>query len=324
MRIVYWARLQLAREEIIAALRAVPGTELHITQTLAETLEALPGAAGLVLAHGPQEEGRQVLGALGAPGNTVRWLHFISAGREGYEELGWPPGVIVSYAGGGVSPGVAEHAMAMLLAMARRIPDLVSIVMPRRAFDRTLVAPRAITLEGMTVALVGYGHIGREFARRARAFDMRVITVSRAAQRDEFVDEAYPLEGMNQALAQGDAVVVAIALTPETTRLVGEAQLAACRPGAFLVNVARGPVVDQAALRRALESGRLAGAALDVTDPEPLPADDPLWNAPNVLISPHYAGSGSARSKQRLAQGAADNLRRLVAGQPLLHVVSGA
>lgn len=323
MRIVFWARIQLAREETIAALRAVQGCELQITQTLADTLLALPGATGLVLPHGPQEEARQVLGALCAPVNTVRWMHFITAGREGYEELGWPPGVIVSYAGGGVSPGVAEHAMALLLAMARRVPDLVSVVMPRRAFDRALVASKAVTLEGTTVALVGYGHIGREFARRAKAFGMRVVTVSRAMQQDEFVDLALPMEKLRDALAQASSVVVAIALTPQTTGLIGEAELAACGPGTFLVNVARGPVVDSAALTRALVNGHLAGAGLDVTDPEPLPPDDPLWNAPNVLISPHYAGSGSAPSRQRLAQGAADNLRRLMAGQPLLHTVSG-
>lgn len=322
MRIVFWARIGLAREETLAALRSVPGAEIQVTQTLTDTLEALHGATGFVLPHGPEDEGRQVIAALRAPGNTVRWMHFITAGREGYEEHGWPPGVIVSYAGGGVSPGVAEHAMALLLAMARRIPDLVTTVMPRRAFDRTLVAPRAVTLEGMTVAIVGYGHIGREFARRARAFDMRVITASRAVQRDEFVDQALPLTALKQALAQADVVLLAIALTPETTRLVGEAELAACKPGAFLVNVARGPVVDQAALARALASGHLAGAAVDVTDPEPLPADDPFWDTPNLLLSPHYAGSGSARSRQRLADGVSENLRRLMAGQPLLHTVS--
>jgi phosphoglycerate dehydrogenase-like enzyme len=322
LRIVYWARLQLARQEIIAAIGAVPDVELQVTSTLQETLQALPGATGLVLVHGPQSDAEQVFAVLRSKENTVRWMHFISAGREGYEELGWPPGVIVSYAGGGVSPAVAEHAMALLLALGRRVPELVSIVMARRAFDRTLVAPRARALEGSTLAIVGYGHIGRELAKRARAFDMRIVTASRSPQRDEYVDEALPLARLHDALAQADAIVVAIALTPETTNLLDDAAFAACKPGALLVNVARGPIVNPAALRRALESGRLGGAGLDVTEPEPLPADDPLWNAPNVLISPHYAGSGSPRSVQRLAQGVADNLKRLVAGEPLRHVVS--
>lgn len=322
MRIVFWGRIGLARQQTIDALQAVSGAELQVTQTLDETLAALPGASGLVLPHGPQEEGRQVLGALSAPGNTVRWMHFITAGREGYEELGWPPGVIVSYAGGGVSPGVAEHAMALLLALARRLPDLVTTVLPRRDFDRALVAPRARSLEGGTAVLVGYGHIGREFAKRARAFDMRVVSVSRSMQRDAFVDEALPLERLHEALARADAIIVAIAQTPETIKLLSDAEFAACKRGALLVNVARGPIVDQVALRHALESGQLGGAAVDVTDPEPLPSDDPLWDAPNLLVSPHYAGAGSQRAVERLAQGSADNLRRLMADQPLLHTVS--
>jgi phosphoglycerate dehydrogenase-like enzyme len=323
LRIVYWARLQLGKPEIIAAVQAMQGVELHVTATLAETLEALPGAQGLVLVHGPEQEAKQVFAALRAPGNTVRWMHFISAGREGYEELGWPEGIVVSYAGGGVSPAVAEHAMALLLAMCRRVPDLVSKVMAKRSFDRTLVAPKSRSLEGATLAIVGYGHIGRELARRARAFDMRIVTAARTPKRDEFVDEALPLADLHKALAQADAVVVAIALTPETTHLLGDAEFAACKPGALIVNVARGPVLDQKALVRALQSGHLGGAGLDVSDPEPLPSDDPLWDAPNVLISPHFAGSGSPRSVQRLAEGVADNLQRLIDGRPLQHVVSG-
>ncbi|MGE0310073.1 MAG: D-2-hydroxyacid dehydrogenase [Lautropia sp.] len=321
-RIVFWARLQIARQQITEALEAVPGVRVQVTTTLDETLAALPGAVGLVLPHGPQEEALQVFAVLRASRNTVRWMHFISAGREGYEELGWPPGVAVSYAAGGVSPAVAEHAMALLLAMARRVPDLVTSVMPRRAFDRTLVAPRARSLEGATMAIVGYGHIGRELAKRARAFDMRIVSVSRAARREALVDEAFPLGSLHEALGQADAIVVAIALTPQTTGLLSDAAFDACRPGALLVNVARGPIVDSAALQRALKSGRLGGAALDVTDPEPLPPEDALWHCPNVLISPHYAGSGSPLSVLRLAKGVGENAARLLAGEPLLHLVS--
>lgn len=322
MRIVYWARLQLGRKDIIAAIGAMAGVELQVTATLEETLQALPGAQGLVLVHGPQEEARRVFAALRAPGNTVKWMHFISAGREGYEELGWPPGIVVSYAGGGVAPAVAEHAMALTLALGRRVPDMVQTVMARRAWDRTLVAPHARSLEGGTLVIVGYGHIGRELAKRARAFDMRIVTVARTPRPDALVDEALPLAALKQALAQADVVAVTIALTPETTHLLGDAEFEASKRGAFIVNVARGPVLDQPALVRALQSGRLGGAGVDVSDPEPLPADDPLWTAPNVLISPHFAGSGSPRSVQRLADGVADNLRRLMAGQPLQHVVS--
>ena len=322
MRIVYWAKLQLAKKEIIAALQAVPGAELQVTTSLEETLAALPGAQALALVHGPQDEARQVFAALRAPGNTVKWMHFISAGREGYEELGWPPGIAVSYAGGAVSPAVAEHAMALMLALARRVPDMLQVVMARRAWDRTLVAPKARPLEGSTLAIVGYGHIGRELARRARAFDMRVIAVARNPQPDPLLDQALPLASLHAALRQADFVAVCVALTPETTHLLDDAAFAACKPGALVVNVARGPVLDQPALVRALQSGHLGGAGVDVSDPEPLPPDDPLWDCPNLIVSPHFAGSGSPRSIARLAEGVADNLQRLIAGQPLQHVVS--
>jgi phosphoglycerate dehydrogenase-like enzyme len=322
LRIVYWARLQLGKSQIIEGVQAIPGVQLQVTESLEDTLAALPGATGLVLVHGPQEEGKRVLAALRSRENTVKWMHFISAGREGYEELGWPAGVQVTYAGGGVAPAVAEHAMALLLAMVRRVPDMVQVVMARRAWDRTLIAPKARSLEGGTLAIVGYGHIGRELARRARAFGMRVVTASRTPRQEAEVDEALPLTQLHAALAQADAIVVAVALTPETTHLLGEREFAACKPGALLVNVARGPVLDQPALVRALHSGHLAGAAVDVSDPEPLPADDPLWDAPNILISPHFAGSGSPRSVQRLADGVTGNLRRLIAGEPLEHQVS--
>jgi phosphoglycerate dehydrogenase-like enzyme len=149
-----------------------------------------------------------------------------------------------------------------------------------------------------------------------------VISVSRSAQQDEYVDEALPLARLRDALAQADVVVVAIALTPETTHLLGEREFAACKRGALLVNVARGPVLDQRALVHALQTGQIGGAAVDVSDPEPLPSDDPLWTAPNVLISPHFAGSGSPRSVQRLAEGVMENLRRFMAKEPPLHVVS--
>ena len=322
MRIVYWARLQLARSQIIEGVQALPGVRLQVTQTLEETLAALPGAQGLVLVHGPQHEAKQVFATLRSKENTVRWMHFISAGREGYEELGWPPGIVVTYAGGGVAPAVAEHAMALMLALGRRVPDMVSVIMARKAWDRTLVAPQSRSLEGGTLAIVGYGHIGRELAKRAKAFDMRVVTISRSPRVEENVDEALPLSSLHAGLAQADVVAVSIALTPETTHLLGDKEFAACKPGALLVNVARGPVLDQAALVRALRSGQIGGAGLDVSDPEPLPADDPLWDAPNVLVSPHFAGSGSPRSVQRLADGVVSNLRKFMAGERLEHIVS--
>ena len=150
---------------------------------------------------------------------------------------------------------------------------------------------------------------------------MHTVGFSRRAAADAALDESLPLNPLHAALARADAVVVAIALTDGTRRLMNGPALAACKRGALIVNIARGGIIDQPALIEALESGQIGAAGLDVTNPEPMPADDPLWHAPNVLIAPHFGGSGSAASIKRLARGVTDNLTRLTTGQALLHIV---
>lgn len=329
MRVIYWARLGLARAALTDGLRAVPGCDLVVVEKVDELLAALPQAEALVLYDAPQPDARRVVAAIAAnaanaanaasEGGRLRWMHFVSAGREGFEAAGLPPGPAITYAAGAVAPTVAEHAMALLLALARRVPEMVAQAAEHR-WDRGL-AVRALSLEGRTMAIVGMGHIGVGVARRAKAFGMTTIGLSRRTAADPSLDESLPLGELRAALARADVVVIAIALVAETRHLIGRAELAACRPGALLINVARGGIVDQAALVQALHSGQIGGAGLDVATPEPLPADDPLWAAPNVLIAPHFGGSGSAASLARLADGAVANLRRLLAGQDLQHQV---
>jgi len=322
MRVVYWARYPLARTEITGRLQAQPDTELVVAETLDGALAALPGAEALVLYDAPPAEARRVVAAVSAPGSRVRWMHFVSAGREGFEAVGLPPGISITYAAGAVAPTVAEHAFALLLGLARRVPEMVQQAAERR-WDRAPMT-RARSLEGGVLAIVGLGHIGIEVARRARAFGMRSVGLSRRAAPDALLDESWPLAQLHAVLARADAVVVAIALSAETRHLLGRAEFAALKRGALLVNVARGGVVDQAALCDALHAGQLGGAGLDVTDPEPLPAADPLWACPNLLVSPHFGGGGSAASTARLADGVADNLQRLRAGRPLAGTVQSA
>lgn len=323
MRVIYWARLGLARAALTDGLRAVPGCDLIVVEKVDELLAALPQAEALVLYDAPLPDARRVVAAIAAQEaqgrGRLRWMHFVSAGREGFEAAGLPPGPAITYAAGAVAPTVAEHAMALLLAMARRVPEMVAQAGERR-WDRGL-AVRAMSLEGRTMAIVGMGHIGQGLARRAKAFGMTTIGLSRRAAADPALDESLPLNQLRPALARADVVVLAIALVAETRHLIGRDELAACRRGALLVNVSRGGIIDQAALVEALHSGQIGGAGLDVTTPEPLPADDPLWAAPNVLIAPHFGGSGSAASLARLADGATANLRRLLSGQALQDLV---
>jgi len=319
MNILYWARLKLAARLLEEGLAAVPGCDLTVVETTDEVLQRLPAAEGLVLYDAPVADARRVVAAIDEPASRLRWMHFVSAGREGFEAAGLPPRPAITYAAGAVAPTVAEHAMALLLALGRRVPEMVAQAAERR-WDRGL-AQRAFSLEGRTLAIIGMGHIGQGVARRARAFGMRTIGLSRRAAPDAALDESLPLSRLHEVLARADAVVVAIALAEGTRHLLDAAALAACRRGAVVVNVARGGVIDQAALVQALRSGHLGGAGLDVTTPEPLPADDPLWTAPNVLLSPHFGGGGSEASQRRLVEGAVGNLRRLLAGEPLQDVV---
>lgn len=319
MNILYWARLKLAARLIEEGLAAVPGCALTVVESTDEVLQRLPAAEGLVLYDAPLADARRVVAAIGEPASRLRWMHFVSAGREGFEAAGLPRRPAITYAAGAVAPTVAEHAMALLLALGRRVPEMVAQGAERR-WDRAL-AQRAVSLEGRTLAILGMGHIGQGVARRAQAFGMRTVGLSRGAAPDAALDESLPLSRLHEVLARADAVVVAIALTEGTRHLLDAAALAACKPGAFIVNVARGGVIDQVALAQALHAGHLGGAGLDVTTPEPLPAGDPLWFAPNVLISPHFGGGGSEASQRRLADSVVGNLRRLMAGEALTGLV---
>ena len=321
MRVVYWARMQLARRQVVDALRAVPGADLSVAETLPDLLGALNGAEALILYDAPPEQARQVVDAVSGPGNTVRWMHFLTAGREGFDAVGLPARLAITYPAGAVAPTVAEHAMTLLLALVRRVPAMLE-EQARRNWSRLDVSAKATSVEGKMMAIVGYGRIGREIALRARTFGIRTIAVSRTRKSDELLDESYTLSQLDQALGGADIVMLTVALTPETYRLFGRRRLEACKPGVVLINVARGGLVDQQALAAALTSGQVGSAGLDVVDPEPLPAGDPLWTAPNLIISPHFAGGGSIASQVRLAESAAANLTRLIEGKPLQHLVS--
>jgi phosphoglycerate dehydrogenase-like enzyme len=320
MRVVYWARFALAKTQLLELLGHTEGCDLVATDTLEQTLAALPGADALVLFDAPAPEARQIVQALTAPGNTVRWMHFISAGREGFEAAGLPHGIVISYAAGAVAATVAEHAMALMLALGRRVPEFVEQAREHR-WDRALAA-RATSLEGQTLAIVGFGSIGVALARRARPFGMRVVGVTRSAKASPDVDVMSGLDALHRVLGEADVVAIAIALNSETHHLFGRAAFAACKRGAMIINVARGGVVDQVALAEALRSGQIGGAGLDVTDPEPLPASDPLWDCPNLLISPHFGGGGGKASVDRIVGGVMGNLKKLMAGQPLDNVVA--
>ena len=208
-----------------------------------------------------------------------------------------------------LTDATADLAFALLLAMARRLPQGEAQVREGRWRTWEPAGDLGADLSGATLGIVGRGRIGDAVARRAEGFGMEVIASSRRS--------GMPLE---ELLERADFVSLHCPLTPATRHLIGTEALQRMKPSAYLVNTARGGVVDQVALRLALIAGEIAGAALDVTDPEPLPAGDPLLEAPNLLVVPHV-GSATVRTRERMAEMAVENLLAALAGHPMPYPV---
>jgi D-3-phosphoglycerate dehydrogenase len=210
-------------------------------------------------------------------------------------------------AAGAYGVPVAEHALALMLAGARRLADCARV--------QTWTAPPARPLDGSTVAIVGAGGIGRALMHMLEPLDVEVLAVTRRGR-----DGTLPADRLPEVLPAADHVVIAAPATPDTRHIIGAAELDAMRDDAWLVNVARGSLVDTDALVTALAAGTIGGAALDVTDPEPLPDGHPLWSEPRALITPHIANP-VATLRRYLARRVEENVRRFARGDELLAVI---
>jgi len=257
----------------------------------------------------------------------LKWIHSTAAGvaQLMYSELR-DSGIMVTNPSGIFSVPMAEHTMGLLLALARNFPDSV------RGQDRARWAqqeiwdqPQHLTeLNGKVLLIVGYGSIGREVAKRAKAFDMRVWGMTRSGMGEQaYVENIFAVSQLAEALPDADYVMICAPETAETKDLIGAAEIAKMKRGARLINVARGSLLDETALVQALESGALGGAALDVAQTEPLPAESPLWKAPNLFITPHTSGV-SDRLWDRQTAILIDLLERWFAGQDLFNQVDFA
>jgi D-2-hydroxyacid dehydrogenase (NADP+) len=254
----------------------------------------------------------------------LKWIHSTAVGVSQlmYSELR-SSGVILTNPSGILSALMAEHTVGLMIALARHFPDSVRY-QDRARWSQIEVSsqPGPLTeLNGQLLLIVGYGSIGREIARRARAFDMRVWGVTRSGKGDAtHIEKILPIAQLEDALPHADYIVLSAPDTQETQKLLGPAQIAKMKPGARLINVGRGSLLDEAALIRALETGALGGAALDVAAAEPLPAESPLWKAPNLFITPHTSGV-SDRLWQKETKLLMDLLGRWFDGRDLFNVV---
>jgi len=258
-------------------------------------------------------------------GKSIRWIQLVTAGVENCVSI---PAVkdrdiLVTNMQRITGPVIAEHVIAMTLAFTRGL----DIYIPAQSAGRWLPGlplGRAAVVDGKTMLVVGLGGIGSEVARRAHALGMKVIA-TRASGRTgpEFVSYVGLPDELPTLIGQADFVVITVPLTPETRGMFDAALFEKMKPSAYLINIARGSIVVTPDLIAALESKKIAGAALDVTDPEPLPPDHPLWKAPNVIITPHVASRSDLGSDAQL-QVVRENLRRYVAGDKMLSVVDVA
>lgn len=222
----------------------------------------------------------------------LRWIQFGSAGIDHtiFPEL-LDRGIVLTTLSGIHTVPVAEHVLALMLALTRRLDESMRLQSARR-YERAEIASNADELAGKTIGIIGLGRIGLNIARLARAFEMRVVGTRRSAgAQTPNVDEVYPADEVHRVLPVSDFLVLVVPLTAATRALIGRQEIEMMKPGAYLVNVARGAMVDHGALGDALSSGKLRGAALDVFPDEPLRPDDAIYDLPNTIITPHTAGS---------------------------------
>jgi phosphoglycerate dehydrogenase-like enzyme len=302
----------IARIESVPGVRVVPISREGLVHDDAQSSLA---AARVLLRGGVAAS---VLDHVVSRAPNLAWIHSFSAGID---RVATPVvrerGLMVTNARGVFSRPIAEYVVMMCLAIARRLPQLLELQR-----ERTWQPLRGRELGSLTVGIVGYGSIGSEVARMLAPFETRIVATRRHAERraDESNVELFGFDRLGEVLRASDVVVVAAPLTEETAGMIGAEQLLQMREDAWLINVARGRLLDEVALRRALESGTIAGAVLDVFTDEPLPDDSPLYATPNLIITPHTSWS-SDRVVDRSIGLFTDNLRRFAEGEPLHNVV---
>jgi phosphoglycerate dehydrogenase-like enzyme len=252
------------------------------------------------------------------------WVQAHSAGVDRYvtiPELRDNDRVLLTNMRGVHGPAIADHVFAMLLALTRDLPEYLDARKDGRWMREGSGELRPIALDGRTLLVVGLGGIGTEIAKRGHGFGMHVIATRRTdTPAPDYVERCGKADELLAMLPAADVVAIAVPLTPETENLFDSKAFAAMKPGSYLVNISRGKVVVTDALVEALRSKKLAGACLDVTEPEPLPADSPLWRFANVVITPHVAANAELTDERARAL-FVENLRRFDAGEPLYNVV---
>lgn len=308
----------LAPEDIEQLRKDAPNVRIVTPESDEDVLRLAPEAHGM--------DARYVTPEVMEVAQRLVWVQAPSAGVEWclqVDELRKADHVILTNMRGVHAATIAEHVFGMLLTLTR---DLRYYTHPDQqgTWDRQGSGADPIALHGRTLLVVGLGGIGTEVAKIGKGFGMHVLATRRSrAEAPPFVDELGIANDLPRFLAEADVVVLCVPLTDQTRGMIGARELATMKAGSYLANVGRGPVVQTDALVESLRSGHLAGACLDVTDPEPLPPGHALWSMPNVIITPHVSSRSPLTSKIR-TRTYVENIRRFGAGEPLLNVVDKA
>ncbi len=286
---------------------AAPGADVRYFPTRAALEERIEEAEVVAGNIGPQALARAT---------RLRWVQTWAAGPDSlmYPEMIASPVVCTSCKGNGAIP-LAEHAMLLMLMLNRDARRWLRSQEAHR-WER-FYHPES---NGLTCGIIGLGHSGQDLALKCRAFHMRVLGMRRTPQPTPHVDEVIPRERLHDLLRASDFVVMTAPLTPETAGMLGEAEFRAMKPTAHYICFSRGGIADDAALLRALREGWIAGAGLDAHGEEPLPADSPFWDLPNVIVTPHN-GATTPFTRQRGIDIFVDNLTRYQTGQPLVNII---
>jgi phosphoglycerate dehydrogenase-like enzyme len=301
-------------QDFFTLLESVPGLEIEFAWTADEIASK---AADIDVFYGKPTN--ELLTA--AP--KLKWVQTPSAGVDFI--LSMPEfiasDIILTNTKGAHAPSIAEHTFALLLSLTRAIVP-ASIDWQRQKFWGRVPGYRIPKeIMGSTIGIIGFGQIGRAIAQRAAGFGMQIRAVDIVAGSGApYCEEVWPVGRLHEMLSGTDVVALAAPYTPGTHHLLDAAAFASMPPGGYVIAVSRGGIIDETALIASLQSGHLAGAGLDVCEKEPLPADSPLWELPNVVISPHLAGS-SSQKERRCVEILVDNLGRFGRGEPLVNVV---
>jgi phosphoglycerate dehydrogenase-like enzyme len=320
-------------EDLLAQLRGV-SPRLNITVQKARTPQDVPGNVW------KRTEVLYTNRVLPSPDQVpkLRWIQFHWAGVDHAidDPLLRKPELVATSLSGAAAPQMAEYVLLMLLALGHHLPDMIDHQIrsewPKDRWER--FSPQE--LSESTVGIVGYGSIGRQIARLLQGFGATILATKRDVMHPEdkgyapkglgdpageFVRRLYPPQALVSMIKECDFVVISVPLTTETENLIGEKEIAALKPSAFLVDVSRGVILNQEALITALRERRIGGAALDVFPEEPLPPESPLWNFPNVIISPHISGN-TPFYDERAVELFSENLHRYLAGMPLYNLIN--